>query len=266
MNYIESNTTSNERIIKGIWSVDCLYNPENNGRIFNYKFLVSQTMCGQGCAYSINSSYDPQQLLQLLGRDFLKCNITDVALLISLIDSVYRSRNSAIDCEQQYMDATSSEKLRWRTEIIFQESQKILGKDPNKKVVNVGVVGDIIRKFIQEGYTVLGTDFDKNIVGSTLFGRANIYDGTETNKLISEADLAIVTGMTISTQTLDGIIETAKTHNTKLIIYAETGANLAPYYLEEGVDCYISEEFPFYIFNGNSKIKIYRKKQTTFEA
>ena len=127
-----------------------------------------------------------------------------------------------------------------------------------KNVVNVGVVGDIIRLFSEHDFRIVSTDFDESIVGTQLFGN-HIYSGHNTLDFVANSDLAIVTGMSISTKTIDEIINCCQQNNTKLIIFAETGANLAQFYIEMGVDSYISELFPFYIFNGTSTINVYNK-------
>ena len=33
-----------EAYIKGIWAVDCLFNPNNNERVFDFKFLVVKSL------------------------------------------------------------------------------------------------------------------------------------------------------------------------------------------------------------------------------
>ena len=69
-----------QRIVRGLWSTDCFYNPDHNGRIFDYKFIVTQTV-GQGCAYSLRYDYDRKDLLQYVGKDCLEQPVSDVATL-----------------------------------------------------------------------------------------------------------------------------------------------------------------------------------------
>lgn len=253
---IKNKVEKENRVIRGIWSVDCLYNPAENGRVFDYKFIVAQTK-GQGCAYSMQRDYDVEYLKSLVGKDFLDLEITDVALNVALMDSIFDGMDSAEVVKKIY-DGASEEKLHWRSEMIVQEAIRLIGDLKHKKIVNVGVVGDIIKAFIQEGSEVCGTDFDEEVIGKVLFDKAVIYDGDETFEKIKESDLAIVTGMTIVTGTIDKIINTCIKHNTKLIVFAETGGNLGKYFIKKGVNCFIGETFPFYIFNGSSTICIYR--------
>jgi len=126
-------------------------------------------------------------------------------------------------------------------------------------VVNVGVVGNVIRALKNEGCEVMASDMEPEMVGTTVHDTL-VQDGTKTFDLVRDADLAIVTGMTIATDSLGLIIEEARTHNTRLLVFAETGANLGQEYCRTlGVDTVVSEPFPFYIFQGKSRIEVYRR-------
>lgn len=252
---IKLKTDHKDRTIRGIWGIDCLFNPANNGRVFDYKILISQTL-GQGCAYSTHDQYQNDKLLSYIGRDFLDCNICDTALKVSLMDSIYGLLYPPKNFTRQSLDANSEKKMKWRTNIILNEADKLLGGLCKKRIVNVGVVGDILLSFQREGAHICGTDFDKSIQDEQVFDDIQIFDGSRTLSEIATADLAIVTGMTISSNTIDDILLCARENKTKIIVYAETGANLSNYYIQAGVDVYVSEHFPFYIFNGNSIIDI----------
>ena len=258
LSFVEKNVPSHERIINGLWSVDCLYNPKNNGRIFNYKFIISQTT-EQGCSYSERVSYDRNYLESLIGKDFMTENITDIPLLVSLIDSVYKPSIKNYKVEEFSIDEKSSIKLRWRTNIIYANAMKLLNNRREAKIVNVGVVGDILHKFMTEGYYITGTDKDEEITNKKMYDVVSIQSAEKTLDLVANSDLAIITGMTISNNSIEDILQCAKEENTKIIVFAETGYNLAPYFINKGVDVYISEIFPFYIFNGKSTIKVFVK-------
>lgn len=243
------------RIVRGLWSVDCLYNPSNNGRVFDYKFLVSQTI-GQGAAYSLNHDYSCEYLKGLIGYDFTTQAIDDIALKTCLLDSVYGEIFPAKNKVQCSFTGSSIDKLHWRTNIIINEAKRLIGSLKGKKVVNVGVVGDILYGFYKEGTMIVGTDYDPDLIGSKFMDTVPILDGKNTLSAIKDSDLAIITGMTITTGTIDDIISIANSHNTKIIVFAETGANLASYYINKGVHSYLSEHFPFYIYNGHSVIDV----------
>ncbi|MGD8628540.1 MAG: hypothetical protein PVH52_05625, partial [bacterium] len=68
------------------------------------------------------------------------------------------------------------------------------------------------------------------------------------------------TGMALTTDALGDIIDVCKQHDTRLVIFAETGAHFGEEYCRTlGVDSVVSEPFPFYIFQGMSRIEIYRR-------
>lgn len=131
-----------------------------------------------------------------------------------------------------------------------------LKKQPLKVLV-VGVIGNFIYLLNKEGYKVTATDFYSSVVGCSIHG-VYVENGSKTLELIEYSDIAIVTGMTLATETIDNIILAAKKSGTRLIFYCETGANLSSEYCSLGVDVVISERFPFYVFNGESIIDIYR--------
>lgn len=253
-----AETNKEDFLVRGIWSVDCLFNPNPKERVFNYKFIVTQTV-GQGCAYSPITNYDVEDLKKLMGKNIFDLNIDDLGIEIALLDSVFASYQPKADLEIE-LTGNSIEKATTRAELIVNEAMKLVGDKKNPLVANVGVVGNIIKGLLDRGVRVVGSDFDKEIVGKKLFGQTEVFYGNHTLDWVKESDLAIVTGMTLTTQTLDDIIKVAKENNTKIIIFAETGAHLGEFYLNAGVDVVVSEPFPFYIFQGKNIIRVFRKK------
>ncbi len=258
-NAYERKYTKKDRTIVGIWATDCMYNPIGNGRVFNYKYIVVQTNIGQGCAYSENYNYDTKYLLSLVGEDCLSNRITDKALQVACIDSLADNNTSDFSTELFAFNGKSIEKLRKRSELIINEAKKLLGDINNKKILNVGVVGDILKTFLENGCQVIGSDFDPEIIGKKLFDDIQIVSGEKTLELLKDVDLAVITGMTISTDTIDSIICECKKHGVCTIVFAETGANLGAFYVNKGIDCYIGERYPFYIFNGSSEFIVTRR-------
>ncbi len=245
-----------ERIITGIWTTDCLYNPPMNGRIFKYKYIIVQTASGQGCAYCTNQSYNPDYLESLIGQDCLYAKITDTAIKVACLDALASRVTYGLNFKVLELNGNSCCKLHARTDLILEEAFNLFGDLHSKKVINIGVVGDIIKGFLNVGCDVIGSDYDSAIVGKKLFNEAIVFNGNRTLELLKEVDLAVVTGMTITTHTIDAIIDKCKEYNVKLIVYAETGANMGQYYVNRGVNTYLGEMYPFYIFNGISTIVV----------
>jgi uncharacterized UPF0146 family protein len=142
------------------------------------------------------------------------------------------------------------------------EAERLLGQacrtDRKPRVVNVGVVGNLVSGLAARGCEVLATDLEPEMIGKVVSG-VEVQDGTRTFDFVRDADLAVVTGMTLATDSLDLIISEARQAGTKLLIFAETGANFGEEYCRTlGVDTVVSEPFPFYIFQGLSTIEVYR--------
>lgn len=258
----EKNLTEQELTIRGLWAVDCLFKPNVNERTFNYKFIVAQTI-GQGCAYSLVRNYDVEYLQSLMGKNYLDLNIEDRALDVALMDSIYSTLQGESDSQIE-ISGTSITKTTDRTNVIVDETIKLIDKNNLKHekplICNVGVVGNFIKALLEKNVDVIGTDYDSNIIGIKLFEKAEILHGDRTLGAIENSDVALITGMTFTTDTLDKIIFTANKFGTKLIMFAETGSNFGEFYVKNGVDCVIGEPFPFYIFQGKSVLNIFRKK------
>jgi NADH/NAD ratio-sensing transcriptional regulator Rex len=108
---------------------------------------------------------------------------------------------------------------------------------------------------------VFATDLDDRLVGQTLHG-VKVEHGAKTYSFVEDVDVAIITGMTLTTDSITDIMDTAKRCGTRVLMFAETGANMGEEYTsgEVGVDICVSEPFPFYIFQGLTTIEVYRAK------
>ncbi len=245
--------------IRGLWKIELLFKPTVHERSFSYTVLLTQTL-GQGCCYS-----DPDHVLDqgLLGQDAREHLAGRGCTSIALLDSIYASipKNPARTHE---LRGNSVEKTQKRNSILVEETERLIARRPGKDatIVNVGVVGDLIKKLKDKGHCVLATDLDKDLVGNTLHG-VEIEHGSKTLEYVRSCDVAIVTGMTLSTNTLDEIFASALESGTRILLFAETGANFAEEYCcTIGIDTVISEPFPFYIFQGVSTIEVYRKDRS----
>ncbi|MDF2674031.1 MAG: hypothetical protein K0R09_2299 [Clostridiales bacterium] len=257
-----SNISEEQLIIRGLWSVDCLFKPNIKERTFNYKFIVAQTI-GQGCAYSMVTNYDVKYLETLMGKSYLDLKLEDTALEVAILDAIYSTLQRKPDRVVE-LNGNSVDKAEDRAKVVAEEAIMLIDnnnlKNEKPLVLNVGVVGNIIKELVDRDIDVIGADFDKEIVGKKLFGKAEVIYGDRTLEMVKKCDVAIITGMTLTTNTLDEIINTARSHNTKLVMFAETGSNLGDFYVQNGVDCVIGEPFPFYIFQGKNTINIFRKR------
>jgi len=244
-------------LIRGIWKVELAFRPNPAERTFRYTFWLAMTR-GQGCCYCTG---DDERGRELVGTDSRELIKEKTCLSIAALDSIYASmgREPAVAHD---ITGTAVEKTGPRTGIVVEEARRMLagieGRRP--KVVNVGVVGNVIRDLCEGGCEVLATDMERDMIGSKVHG-IEVEDGYRTLDRVRDADLAVVTGMTIATDSLGLIVEAAQEAGTKLLVFAETGANFGEEYCRTvGIDTVVSEVFPFYIFQGTSRIEVYRRQ------
>lgn len=244
--------------IRGLWKVDLAFKPNPDERTFRYNFLVAQTV-GQGSCYcdktlEINDG--------LLGRDAREIISEMSCYEIAILDSIYASipRSPA---EVHELRGNSVEKAVTRGAIIVDEVERLLkrmGAVPEETtIVNVGVVGNLLKALREKRYNVVATDLDSKIIGTSIHG-VTVQDGARTYQAVRDADVAVITGMTLTTDALNDIVHVCRENQTRLVMFAETGANFGDEYCRTiGVDVVVSEPFPFYIFQGVTTIEIYRR-------
>jgi hypothetical protein len=243
--------------IDGLWQIKCLFQPSVNERVFDYQILVAQTV-SQGACYHDEEQTFGNILEKLVGENYngepTGNKSIDIALLDSLASSFNIKPSLALTINGQH-----SEKSKNRADIILNEVHllKSTGFKRKIKVCNIGVVSTIIQKLLIAGFDVSASDNEIGMIGKKIFDKVHIQSGAETLNLVANSDIAIVTGMAISTDTLSNIVTVAKQNKTKVILFAETGSGFAPFYINNGIDCVVSEPFPFYTFDGETQIKIY---------
>jgi hypothetical protein len=246
-------------IIRGLWKVDLAFKPNIHERLFRYWFLVSQTV-GQGSCYC-----DKELVIDesLIGKDAREIITEKDCYSISVLDSIYASILKT-PYEVYEISGNSIEKTAKRNGILLREVEHVLGslkpKGRKPQVINIGVLGNLIMSLADKGYAVLATDLDDRIVNTRVHG-VSVEHGSKNFQYIPDSDVAVITGMALTTDALEDIIDTCKKHKTGILIFAETGAHFGEEYCcTLGVDSVVSEPFPFYIFQGVSRIEIYRRQ------
>jgi hypothetical protein len=243
--------------IRGLWKTQLLFKPNENERIFEYTYMLAQTI-GQGCSYGGDATCAIDR--ELVGQDARTVVSEHNCMRIAILDAIF-SVFEHHPVRTYLIDGTSIDKTVQRTEIVIDEVMSLLDGVTAKRaprVANVGVVGNFIRSLTGKGVEVFATDLDESLIGREIFG-TTIEGGDRTLARVADSDLALVTGMTLTNGSFNEIFETAKQSGTKLVMFNETGANLGESLCRLGVDSVISEPFPFYIFQGQSRIDIYRK-------
>lgn len=250
-------------IIRGIWHVEYAINlaPDLDAPILNLRYVVVQTI-NQGCSYYENQE-DPGISEKFLGKNVLDFSTSYRCFDIAGLDAVYSHLIRKPD-KSYTIEGANFDKAMSRANIVVNESLLTLRERKPKKgnkyvVVNVGVVDQFLECLSRHNDLILkASDYYIGIVDRQVRG-IRVAHGTQTNKLIADADLAIITGMTLANGTLDKILDVAKKNNTRLAMFAETGSHFAAEYCQSGIDVVISEPLPFYLDGpGPCEINIYR--------
>jgi len=245
-------------VVRGLWRTDLLFRPNPAERTFSYTYLLAQTI-GQGACYC-STIPALSEGSYLLGQDCRTVKHERRCFQVASVDAMF-SAFEKHPAEVHRLAGDSGAQAIARAGIVIDEVLRHLElADVGRgRVVNVGVIGNIMKGLRERGIDVVGTDEDPMLVGSEIEG-IPVHGEDRTIEFVEECDVAVMTGMIISTDTMEDIFAAAERGGTKLIMFCETGANLCEEYVRFGVDSAIAEPFPFYIYGGATRIETYRKK------
>lgn len=248
---------SDECRVRGLWRTELLFQPFPAERLFRYTYLLVQT-ASEGCCYTDEAVPLDERLL---GQDARSAwsgyRSLDIAILDALCGSLPRDPSATFR-----LAGSSSQKSMARARIVVDEVfHQTRDRNHAPTVLNVGAVGAIIGELQSRGARVFATDLEPSIVGNHING-VQVMDGSENERLTQECDAVVATGMTIFTGGLPRIIEVARRSGTKVVLFAETGANMGPVLCRLGVDSVVGEPFPFYIFSAESLVRIHRAENS----
>jgi hypothetical protein len=245
------------RIIKGLWEFELLFQPSPWERLFHYR-VVSAMIQAQGASY-MTPNERSGITSSLMGCDIARIlpSITYNPLRIAVVDSFLGAVDSGLVPKVSVLNGSPIHKARRRAELLVQASETLV-PSTTAKVLNVGAVASFVKALRAHGHQVTATDLDPAIVGRQI-GGVTVESGDRTLELLSDADLAVVTGMTLANGSLDEIIGVARSSHTRVLLFAETGAYIAEHLCAARIiDAVFSEPFPFYIFQGQSKVRFSR--------
>jgi uncharacterized UPF0146 family protein len=247
--------------LRGLWEMTLLFQPNPGERVFSYDVHIAQTK-REGCCYVFGDKAPIAP--HMIGADARTFVTGNDSLDIAILDAAYSVLSSTPD-ETKVISGTSSAKAQQRAQFVADEVELCLAdakKTHSRHVAIIGAIGTIVAVLQERQCQVVATDLDKATVNTMLHGIL-VEDGMlNTLHHVERADVAIVTGMTLATKTLAGIIDVAKRANTQIVLVAETGAWFAPEYCNVyGIHSVIGEPFPFYIFSGTSELHLYRKQK-----
>lgn len=238
--------------IKGLWIIDFSCSPSDEERAFSNYIVVAQSEY-QGCCFtSERPRVEPSDLIGDSVDDHLSSSLP---LTIALVDSLF-PKERGVGEEKHVLTGPPPVKSKERAEIVADVASRVVGETVREREsLLIGFVKNIYLELQNRGFGVKATDFDQKVVDTEI--RDSLVENGEKNpKYLREADVAVVTGMTLRTGTLESIIERCREYDTKLVVFAQTGSNLSYAYLEHGVDAVVREPFPIYDFHGRSEIYV----------
>jgi len=177
-----------------------------------------------------------------------------IYIQVALLDAVYYHLNRA----ERISPTATYEFHGLACQKSLARAQKIVDLTcvtDNSRVVMVGAIADIVREILRRGAKLQIADF--SLAGTEIEGIKIQYDGT---RMIEWADTVIMTGNTLKTNTLGNLLDISQKLSKRILVYAMTGANIAPRYLDYGVSVVTSESFPYYWYAQTASImNVYSK-------
>lgn len=245
--------------VESILRIDQRFLFDHNA-VFNNTLYLFQAGGLIGKAYNQDESINNLNLNSYVGRSIDAC----------LRDDNYFIQLLALDCA-----FTQKHNPPLKTYII--ESDNVHDKlnqymnivrdnipiEENERVIVIGADAVIPLALAGRTRNIKVTDLSERRIGkkykiNSTTSIAEIEDGGEKSlKYVEQSDLAVVTGMTLSTRTMEEIINVARRSRTRLVFYMVTCANLAEELISEGATTVIANGFPPIDMPGKTVVGIY---------
>lgn len=129
----------------------------------------------------------------------------------------------------------------------------LLHIEPGMRVGLIGVVNPLVAAITVRGGTCLPCDFNMERTASGIPVERDMLP------VLNSADLVIATGMTLGNGSFDRILDTLRSRDVPLVVFAQTGSAIVPRFLGNGVAALSAEPFPFSQFSADpTPIWLYR--------
>ncbi|MFG3619417.1 hypothetical protein [Nocardia sp. NPDC047654] len=150
-------------------------------------------------------------------------------------------------------EGSSLEKSRQRAEAVVD-----LLPSGVRRVLVVGVVGSLLAALRARGIGYYPCDL---VGGRTEWGEP-VYRGVADTP--PDYDALLVTGMTIGNGTFDALLAEANDRSIPMVLFAQTGSAVLPWFLGRGVTAVSAEPYPFFSLDGGpSTLFRYRNGETS---
>jgi hypothetical protein len=177
---------------------------------------------------------------------------------VAIVDAIYSLIHSKQgEQPKHYFSGNLREKATQRAQALLH------GIPEGANVALLGAVSEIVQEARDRLININVIDLQSQKVGLNIDNNDTVQKSTtsSTNDIFKNADYAIASGMIFATQTAEEVFESAKKHDTKLILFMETGANFGRELTRYGAYRVLSEYFPFYDFHGNTRYDLFEQER-----
>lgn len=223
--------------------------------VYDDPYLFCQLISGaQGACFMHVDDLKQGDLDGLVGNPVLDVidKVPDY-IAVALLDAYFSLLNiyeNLEPTERVEFKGSGSDKSRQRAKTIAQ----LAGVKANDRVLLIGAIADLMDAVVSVGAELKVADLA--LAGSSMIGIPIMYDAIP---LLDWANVVIMTGNTLKTNTLSNLLFLLRNSGARILVYAMSGANVAPHYLKHGVHTVTAEYFPFYWYaNMTSRMHIYR--------
>lgn len=218
-----------------------------------YGYALVLTDAGLGCCYADDFLEVPSDWV---GQDVQTLSSERRVWEVALLDAV-PNPDALAPSRKLELDASAALKARWRADLLSDVVVSTMSRTGAEgSVILFGAVGAFLESLSGLGKTVLAADFHPSVIGQSWNGIA-VRSFHDIREMVRPGCLLVLTGMSLSNDTMDDIFGLSRERNAPLIIYAQSGASFASDYLRFGAECVLAEQFPFYTMPGLSKISVY---------
>jgi hypothetical protein len=249
------------RTITAVCHVEWVARPDPRERYFHQRFLLLTTR-HQGTAFYDDIPVEPAG--EIVGVPVSEGRRLSVPVQVALLDSLYEPlRRGLTPSRSLTIDGVMADKAAVRASFICDEAVRLLGEARLKAgrplVSLVGVSTLQSRLLSERGFQVQAWDRNPSFLGEEIVPGTRVQFTDDPDEQVRAADVVLVSGMTLAGGTLPGIISACLRHGSKIVVWAVTGSNLAPWYRDFGVDSVIAEVFPFYFLSGPTQVDCFRR-------
>lgn len=234
-----------------------IYTMKDNNKVFtdmNLCLLLLEQ--GYGFSY-FQSEIDFKLVENYVNKDLRKLLKEEIPLYlkVALADSIYSVLNNL---QPKYRYKYLRGDLRTKASLRAKELVKSIPE--NSKVVLLGAATEIIDECERKKIQLSVLDLEPSKIG--LIFCKNIVENSNAvfEEKIKDADYVIATGMIFVSDTADLLFKFTKDNNYKLIFFMETGSNFGEALLDYGAYKVLSEFFPYYDFNGETRYLVHQKR------